>query len=350
MRPARSSSYLRGSLCRATGESRTRTDPVPGECSTSELQWRWWTRRDSNPQISRVRAGCASVALRAQTFFPSWGDRRESNPHSGSHRPVRCPYATTTVILAAVRPEGIEPSSTAYRAAALPLCYGRRIERRAGDSNPQTHVVGHPLSRRAPGTCAGRTLQISRGGRDRTCDLTVPNRARCRCATPRWLLWRKERESNPQGSSLIRFRDGCHHPLACPSRNVLRRGSGGNRTHVLRFKRPVQLQHLLPTRSNRLPHPSESNRDLPCFGRTRRPPTPEWEDGGSGEPPRPQLCSCQRGELKLGVPDPGVEPRCHGSEPCVLPLDQSGSASRRAARARLPFERSVPLASGAPGS
>ena len=28
---------------------------------------------------------------------------------------------------------------------------------------------------------------------------------------------RKERELNPQGSSLGRFRDGCHRPLACPS-------------------------------------------------------------------------------------------------------------------------------------
>ena len=134
------------------------------------------------PSLSRVRAGCASVALRAHGVA-AWGDRRESNPHSGSHRPVRFPYATTTMSSmparsglggcypgasasrspapslalsrqpAAVRPEGIEPSSTAYRAAALPLCYGRR--------------------------------ELSRGGRDRTCDLTVPNRARCRCATPR---------------------------------------------------------------------------------------------------------------------------------------------------------------------
>jgi hypothetical protein len=31
---------------------------------------------------------------------------------------------------------------------------------------------------------------------------------------------RKERESNPQGSSLGRFRDGCHHQLACPSINT----------------------------------------------------------------------------------------------------------------------------------
>ncbi len=28
---------------------------------------------------------------------------------------------------------------------------------------------------------------------------------------------RKERELDPQGSSLGRFRDGCHRPLACPS-------------------------------------------------------------------------------------------------------------------------------------
>src|SRR5580700_93135 len=28
---------------------------------------------------------------------------------------------------------------------------------------------------------------------------------------------RKERELNPQGSSLGRFRDGCHRQLACPS-------------------------------------------------------------------------------------------------------------------------------------
>ncbi len=31
------------------------------------------------------------------------------------------------------------------------------------------------------------------------------------------LQMRKERESNPQGSSLGRFRDGCHRQLACPS-------------------------------------------------------------------------------------------------------------------------------------
>ena len=97
------------------------------------------------------------------------------------------------------------------------------------------------------------------------------------------------------------------------------------------------------------PHPSESNRDLPLFRRTRRPPTQEWEIGVSGDTPRPQLCSCQRSESRLRVPDPGVEPRCRGSEPRVLPLDQSGSAEPRAARARLTFERRVPLAVGPQG-
>jgi hypothetical protein len=52
--------------------------------------------------------------------------------------------------------------------------------------------------------------------------------------------------------------------------------------------------------------------------------------GVSGDTPRPQLWSCQRDELKLRVPDPGVEPGCHGSEPRVLPLDQSGSPGFRA--------------------
>jgi hypothetical protein len=231
------------------------------------------------PSVSRVRAGCASVAPRAQM-----GRSAGLEPAPRESQTRALPLRNDHRVAASVRPEGIEPSSAAYRAAALPLCYGRR--------------------------------KLSRGGGNRTHDLTVPNRARFRCATPRgrsggeqgsrtlrsvWTTrladghlapvqdglsvrrkgresfragtvrlrtpaatethsggeaagreaapyaWRKERESNPQGSSLIRFRDGCHHPLACPSMNCCR-GSGGNRTHVLRFKRPVQRQRLLPTR------------------------------------------------------------------------------------------------------
>ena len=286
MRPARSSSRLRlrgrgvgqasaqrspllgqhphrarGQL-KAIGESRTRTVPVPGECSAPELRWRWWTRRDSNPHISRVRAGCASIALRALR-----GDRRESNPHSGSHRPVRFPYATTTVSCCLCGPPG------------------------------RNRTVIDRLS----GGCTSLVLRaekLSRGGRDRTCDLTVPNRARCRCATPRgnccggeqgsrtprsgWTTrlagghlapmqdglsvggrrgsrtlkahrssvfetvaiarWLALPAKNASGSRTLSLSRGCG-TIACPHS-----GSGGNRTHVLRFKRPVQRQRLLPTR------------------------------------------------------------------------------------------------------
>src|SRR5678809_1646850 len=100
------------------------------------------------PSASRVRSHCAT-----SPFFLR-GDRRESNPHSGSHRPVRFPYATTTVSCCLYGPPG------------------------------RNRTVIDRLS----GGCTSLVLRaekLSRGGRDRTCDLTVPNRARCRCATPR---------------------------------------------------------------------------------------------------------------------------------------------------------------------
>lgn len=154
--------------------------------------------------------------------------------------------------------------------------------RRAGESNPQARM-GHPLSRRAPGTDAGRTLRYSP---------------------------RKERESNPQGSSPPVFKTVAIAALACPSI----RGSGGNRTHVLRFKRPVQ--------------PSFCYRPVGPTG---------WRAGGNGvlaDTPVCELPSCQR--TRVFVPDPGVEPGARGSEPRVLPLDQSGSraAERSAQRFR----------------
>src|SRR3954469_20385873 len=54
---------------------------------------------------------------------------------------------------------------------------------------------------------------------------------------------RKERESNPQGSSLARFRAGCRRRSACPSESS---SSGGrNRTRVL----PVNSRALVPART-----------------------------------------------------------------------------------------------------
>ena len=54
---------------------------------------------------------------------------------------------------------------------------------------------------------------------------------------------RKERESNPQGSSLVRVRAGCRRLSACPSSSS---SSGGrNRTRVL----PVNSRALVPART-----------------------------------------------------------------------------------------------------
>jgi hypothetical protein len=54
---------------------------------------------------------------------------------------------------------------------------------------------------------------------------------------------RKERESNPQGSSLSRFRAGCRRPSACPS--PLSSSGGRNRTCVP----PVNSRVLVPART-----------------------------------------------------------------------------------------------------
>ena len=161
---------------------------------------------------------------------------------------------------------------------------------------------------------------------------------------------------------------------------------GGNRTHDLRFKRPLhqpacaasprtlarasgparatrgggRLVGLCPTRGdghvppfNRC-RPLESNQDPPCFRRMRRPSTPErqnwrrWLDASSvaysvvrnlpcraGVRPGREPCSDTRVTRGAGrarsceqvVPDPGIEPRFRGSEPRVLPLDESGAGA-----------------------
>jgi hypothetical protein len=133
--------------------------------------------------------------------------------------------------------------------------------------------------------------------------------------------WWKERESNPQGSSLIRFRDGCHRPLACPSEvAVVGRVGIEPTSYGLRDRCNASICYrpVAPPLGIE-PRPSAFRADAQTSYAS------SGKDGVSGDTPRPQLCSCQRGESKLLVPDPGVEPGCHGSEPCVLPLDQSGS-------------------------
>jgi hypothetical protein len=241
---------------------------------------------------------------------PSWGDRRDLHPYFEIHRLVRFSYATTTAIL--VRPEGLEPPSAAHQAAALPLCYRRTSTGRSGGS--RTHGLTVPNRARLPLRhtpvlfhCCGE--QGSRTPRPewatRVADgYLAPMQEDSPC-------WRKERESNPQGSSLARFRDGCHpHVGSSFQRLALLRysGSGGNRDR--RSSSPVRAKRagarsattthevgragIEPAffglrdrcnasvcyRPDSWPHPPESNRNLPRFGRTRRPATPEWEQMG----------------------------------------------------------------------
>ena len=84
--------------------------------------------------------------------------------------------------------------------------------------------------------------------------------ASCRSAKgTRMHARRKERESNPQGSSLARFRAGCRRPFGLPFRH--RSSSGGrNRTCVL----PVNSRALVPARA-----PPESSRRASRGGRIR---------------------------------------------------------------------------------
>lgn len=103
---------------------------------------------------------------------------------------------------------------------------------------------------------------------------------------------RKERESNPQGSALGRFRDGCHRPLACPSVRTAAAGiepaivsltgsrltlgprrksqDGGIRTHAFRFPKPADCRAFLrPER--RTKHPAGIEPARPAWRAGRLP-------------------------------------------------------------------------------
>ena len=135
------------------------------------------------------------------------------------------------------------------------------------------------------------------------------------------------------------------------------RGPGGNRTHVLRFKKPVQRQRLLPTQkarharggrgarggaargdAARWSHPLESNQDLPGFGRARRPHAQGWGDSqgpgvvrladrrrralGNG---RPRYRAPHRSSLRLSEICPAFGQPVRAD----LERDRAGSAAQR---------------------
>ena len=111
------------------------------------------------------------------------------------------------------RPPGSEPGvTTNYPASFL---FQRHTVLRMGSlscggSNLRTRVRSHvftDLHQRVP--CE------SRGSRTRLARLEAWSL--CRSAKDTRVVKRKERESNPQGSSLDRFRGGCRRQSACPS-------------------------------------------------------------------------------------------------------------------------------------
>ena len=179
------------------------------------------------------------------------------------------------------------------------------------------------------------------------CTRTIGVEAQAAAVTsmPRESRWRESNPSMPvrrTGVSPQHFTCGGEGGLTCRSpravgvrfpREQSHRGSGGNRTHVARFKRPVQNQHLLPTHSS---HPLESNQDLSGFSRARRPHAQEWVirvPAPCGHPRRSSLRFSECGpaiELLSGRPPAGL--RRFGGAAVLGPGFEPGSERFRAVR------------------
>ena len=132
------------------------------------------------------------------------------------------------------------------------------------------------LERQACAGCGGRT-RLSPAWKAGASPLTAKGREeRAR---------RKEGESNPQGSSLGRFRGGCHRQLACPSTSCS--SGGGSRTPIL----PVNSRVRLP-----VPPPGSSSRNQGSRGgriRTGGLLVPNQADCQAF--PRPESSKCPAG-------------------------------------------------------
>jgi hypothetical protein len=206
-----------------------------------------------------------------------------------------------------------------------------------------------------------------RGGGDRTHDLTVPNRARCRCATPRWTKdWSGRRESNPR---YRRGMPGCHHNTSTATRTKISEESARVELADLEISAtrladghlaPMQDGLSITWRRGRDSNPSRPCRVSGFRDRYHHPlaappwgiavPPPGIEPGSSGfQPDALTMCAragegfrCQRARCAtrhaarpgrrqspgtrvahIAVvvdPDPGFEPGQNGSGPSVLPI------------------------------
>ena len=143
------------------------------------------------------------ASVRASTEFRGL----ESN-----QRPPRSERGvTTTSNCPGVREGGFEPPPPDSKSGSLPVS---RFPRAPCGSRTRLSDLGSPRLTARPGTHQ-RSLRV----RDRGVEPRSPGwkPGVVPLDQSRGLIRRKERESNPQGSSLARFRAGCRRPSACPS-------------------------------------------------------------------------------------------------------------------------------------
>jgi hypothetical protein len=122
---------------------------------------------------------------------------------------------------------------------------------------------------------------------------------------------RKEGESNPQGSSLGRFRGGCHRQLACPSvpyRRVATQHTRGSRGGSRTPNGPVNSRVRLP-----VPPPWKSGLQSYSYSQSGRPDSNRRSPG-----PEPG------GLPGFPTPRPSVEGKCPAGVEPALPPWQGG--------------------------
>ena len=110
---------------------------------------------------------------------------------------------------------GVEPTNDhqALDLAALPVCVPRQQRSAAGWVTRHRHGANLLVWFQARPLTVSRSRRVPGGSRTHLCGLE----GRCLGRSATGTRKRKERESNPQGWSLVRVVAGCHRPLACPS-------------------------------------------------------------------------------------------------------------------------------------
>ena len=207
-----------------------------------------WSHRESHPDFQR-----AMLASSCWTMTPICSQRkpRDSNPQTAKPSPV-FKTGSSTIRMASVKFRGLEsnqrtpgsgpgvttnsncPGSFFSRHGSYRTSSGRR-----GRTSVFWFKARKPTASRSPITFQSALRELN------------PPRQLGRLAPlplGQGHARRKERESNPQGSSLGRFRGGCHRQLACAS--VLRLRQEGSNLHPL-LNRQVDYRYRIPDQCSR---------------------------------------------------------------------------------------------------